>query len=214
MNALHAAVALALLSAPALAQNGRVEWFQHGWYVGAGVGVAQVDTSAGEVDAALGRLGYATTTKLDETDTAFRFYAGYRFDAPFALELSFDDLGQVSSTIDATPPSLPAFLADVARVHPVSGEGVALRGRYFAFDREPIWVALDAGLWSWEAELDARAITGERATVDRDGIDPLLGLSAGFHVGRRTDLRIDLTRYWIDGEPVDVALAGAQFRLL
>ena len=63
-----------------------------------------------------------------------------------------------------------------------------------------------------EAEVEARAATGEKATRDRDGVDPLLGAHVLLNVTDRFQLRAEYERYFVDGDGIDVLSAGLQVR--
>ena len=60
-----------------------------GWYTGFGLGQSRLGFKTG--DFALGPAG--TLNTFDESSTAFKFFAGYRFSSWLALEGGYDNLG-------------------------------------------------------------------------------------------------------------------------
>jgi len=81
---------------------------QSSWYLGASAGQSAIKASAGEIEAGfLLDDGFtASGTTLDKKDTAWKAYAGYRFNRFLAAEGGYADLGEASfnTTIVAAPP--------------------------------------------------------------------------------------------------------------
>jgi hypothetical protein len=198
------------LSAEASSQA-KLRWHERGWYTGASLGVATFDAEGGDIDADLANLGYTSTTSLDDNDLGWRFFGGYRFDAPFSVELAWADLGVIDSEIDATFSDVDQFIADVADIHPFSGEGVSLTGIWWPLDLGRFDVGLEAGLWWWQADVDVDAATGESVDIDEDGVDFTFGLSALFELGDCWLLRADADRYRLDDNDVNSFSLGLQY---
>jgi len=78
------------LSLPAAAQSRAVAPSATGWYTGFGAGQARLGFKTG--DFAVGPA--ATTTSYDDTDLAFKFFAGYRILPWLAVEGGYDNLGR------------------------------------------------------------------------------------------------------------------------
>ena len=191
-----------------------VDWFPGGLYGGGMYGVVDHTSSAEDVDEELAKRGYTTTTSFDNDDSAYEAFIGYRFSRPFGVELSYVNLGEVESVIAANPPDINVFLEDVADVHPVLGRGVQLEGRWFAWNNEDLELSLSAGLWLWEADVDARAATGQRGEGSPDDLDPTFGAAATFGLRERWDLRAAWDRFYLDGDAADAFWIGVQARLL
>lgn len=218
MGTVGSPVCLALL-APLLAvttQGSReeVEWFRSGAYVGFSGGVMNARASGADLDDALGDRGWVTQTSLDDTDAGWKVRAGYRFEAPWALELGYADLGAVESEIDAMPANLNAFLRDLAREHPSAGRGLTLAGEYFVADTARLDVGLRGGVWLWESDIDASAPAGASFDVERDGLDPLFGLSVLVRLTERLRLRAEYERFYVDRDDVGFASLGLELRIL
>lgn len=78
------------------------------WYLGASGGQSAIQASPADVETGfLLDDGFtASGTTLDKTDTAWKAYAGYRFNRFLAVEMGYADLGKASfnTTIVAAPP--------------------------------------------------------------------------------------------------------------
>ncbi len=190
-----------------------VEWFQSGFYGGARIGVADLSTSAGDLDDDLQSLGHTTSTDLDEGDAAWGLYGGWRFERPFSVELGFTNLGRVESTIATNSMNIPAFLDDVAKKHPFLGAGVELTGNYWILDRKRLEIGIGGGLWYWDADVEAKAATGQKTEIDETGLDPLVGLDVVFRLTERLDLRGAYDHYWLEDNGAHALWFGVQGRI-
>jgi OOP family OmpA-OmpF porin len=128
---------------------------QADWYLGANVGQSSIDTSAGEIEQAflIDDDFIATGTTLDETDTGWKGYAGYRFIPWLSVEAAYADLGKATfntTIVDAPPPF--GDITPFGIVGTATADGpqlsalvhVPLPGPFTAFAR--------AGAFRWEAE--------------------------------------------------------------
>lgn len=110
---------LAAASLPAAA--GAAEAY---WYLGASVGQSSIDATSSEIEQGfLVDDGFvATGTSLDDTDTGWKGYLGYRFNRFFALEGGYADLGEAffNTTIVAAPPPV-----DLLTPFPIRGTATA-----------------------------------------------------------------------------------------
>lgn len=81
---------------------------QSSWYLGASGGQSAIQASTGDVETGfLLDDGFtASGTTLEKKDTAWKAYAGYRFNRFLAVEGGYADLGEASfnTTIVAAPP--------------------------------------------------------------------------------------------------------------
>lgn len=190
-----------------------VEWFRSGWYVGASAGVALADADASELDDDLAGLGYDTESTLDDSDMGWKIFGGYRFEKPWAVEFAIVDLGLVESKIDNADPVTQEFLDDVTDVHPFSGAGVSLTGAYFPLVTEKVEAGIKAGLWYWEAEVDANAATGEDFEIDEEKVDLLFGLLCNVDLTDNLALRAEWEHYLLDENDVDYLGIGLQYTI-
>jgi len=211
MSALLSITAAGLLAAAPSLQDYR--WFERGWYVGGAVGTARADVSESQLDGELAAQGFMTTSQIDDEDTAWKAWGGYRFEGPLALEASYVSLGRLRSEVDTTVVDLDTFLDALADTQPFLGEGVGLAGVLYPLDVDRFALGLRAGAWYWQADVEARASTGERSSVDKDGVDPFFGLHGLFDLTETVQLRAEVERYFVDGEGVDLLSFGIQFRI-
>ena len=187
-----------------------VDWFKSGYYAGAMVGKATLNVSASDIDSDLADEGYSTSTMFENDDTAWNVFGGYRFQDPYAIEVALVDLGQVESTIGASPPDLNQFLEDVSDVHPFLGQGISITGRWFVVDQDRLELSLAGGVWLWKADVEVIAATGETVDIDETGLDLTFGATGTYAVDDNLDLRLSWDRMYLDGESADVFWIGFQ----
>jgi OmpA-OmpF porin, OOP family len=190
-----------------------VEWFHSGWYVGATMGTAVADASASELDDDLADLGYDTESSLDDSDVGWKIFGGYRFEKPWAVELAIVDLGVVESKIDVSGGITEDFLDDLTDVHPYSGAGASLTGTYFPLVTDRFEAGIKAGVWYWEAEVDANAATGEDLGFDESKVHPLLGIVGNVDVSDSFAVRVEWEHYVLDENDVDYFAIGLQYTI-
>src|SRR5437868_10629033 len=92
-----AGILLATFAGGAAAQNA-----EGGWYGGVSVGQSKIsfDNSSLAVAGAT-----ASSISKDETDTAWKLFAGYRFGRHLAVEGGYTDFGKFSATNTVTAPA-------------------------------------------------------------------------------------------------------------
>lgn len=182
-------------------------------YIGLGGGRSEADISI-EAEEALfeigGECGLNVSCAFDERDTGFKIFGGKRFNPYFALELSYMDLGEFSST--AVGPSTSGgtlrfrLLADVWAIG-VAGVGLIPAGR---FD-----FPVKAGAAYWSADLTASAVDtvfGAASETDTDDGGNLLWGAGLQWNGDRVSLRAEFERLDIDDVDIDLVSVSAIFR--
>ncbi|MEW6073501.1 MAG: outer membrane beta-barrel protein [Planctomycetota bacterium] len=188
-----------------------VEWFHAGWYAGAAMGTAVADASAADLEDDLAGRGYDSDASLDDSEVGWKVFGGYRFDAPWAVEIALVDLGTVESEIATDAVVTDAFLDAVTDVHPYSGAGVSLSGLYFPIEEERFDVGLKAGAWFWQADVDVDAATGESLEVDEQGVHPLVGIVGLIDITDRWSARLEWEHYLLGSDnDVDFLAIGLQ----
>jgi len=75
------------------------------WYVGAGAGVSKLDVDSDFRSAVQSGFGPNFTTDIDDEDTGWKIYAGYRALPWLALEASYTDYGKAKLKANTTLPS-------------------------------------------------------------------------------------------------------------
>ncbi len=164
-----------------------------GPYLGLGFGASVADIDAGDVNRAASIAGLTgSTLSVDDTDTAWKVFAGYRFKTYFAAEFSYTDLGETSATYQATAPTA-ATLGVSADATALSASLVGTYALSPQFD-----IFAKAGLQRWDVEGRGTAVVGGTSvstSADDDGTDVLFGLGAGYHFTNRVGLRLEWERY-------------------
>ncbi|WP_415898009.1 porin family protein [Neptuniibacter sp. QD72_48] len=147
------------------------------FYLGGGVGKTSVDYV--EVTGA---------TITDDSDTSWKFFAGYNFNKNFAVEFAYQDLGENS--------------ADVLNV-PVKIDGdaysLALLGKLPVGEKAEVFAKLGY------ARIDADADVAN-TTVSESESDVLYGLGANYSVTEKVDLRLEWERMDFEDEVDTVSL--------
>jgi OmpA-OmpF porin, OOP family len=202
MKRLIAIATLATLaSSPALAQSYQPD--PHvGLYLGAGIGHAKVDNDTlDELD----RLGFST----DDTDTAFKLFAGYDFNPNFSLEASYVDFGDFSA--DALV-LLNGTVIDESIRASVDGFGFAMVGRLPI--QHGFGIYGKVGLIAWKGDaFDTVRVNGQTvidAKFSADSTDPFYGVGAEYVVDR-VMVRVEFERYDLrdSGEDFTIDLISA-----
>jgi OOP family OmpA-OmpF porin len=96
--------ALATIAGSALAQQQ-----PRGWYGGISAGQSSADVDASGLTV-LGAT--ASSTSVEDTDTGFKVYGGYRFNRNLAVEAGWADLGAFSATRRVTAPATGSIKAE------------------------------------------------------------------------------------------------------
>lgn len=212
------ALALCLASCaatPAPEPQEGFRWFERGLYAGGTLGPAIADASAADLDAALATQGFTTSSTVDDQDLGWKVFAGYRFELPLAVEVAYTELGTLDTRVSAAAPvDVDALLGALTDTQPYLGNGVALALVFYPVRTDRFAAGVKGGLWFWEADVEATATTGERASVRENDVDPLFGVHALLDLTDRVALRAEYERYYLNGDGVDFLSAGLQFRLL
>lgn len=181
LRALMATLILSAVSMSAMAADS-------GFYIGASVGQAGVDTESAD-------FGFVTED-FNGDDTGFKVLAGFRFIKLFAIEANYVDLGSASD--------------NVAGVNvDVDTKGIDAFGVLFL----PIPVVdlfLKAGVISWDVDANVAGF----GSVSDDGTDLAYGVGAGFSFGS-FGLRAEYERFEIeDTDTVDMISLGFTYTFL
>jgi len=181
-----------------------------GVYLGAGIGRSSIDVSTEEarrrVEAATGDT--VTSMSFDDEDTSFHVRVGYMFNSYFAIEAAYYEFGDTDSEAVAEVLDPEAFVDAMADAFPSNVHGPALLARVswpFA-DR---WAAhLRAGVISWEAEVEARIVSGGtgRYKATRDGEDLLWGAALSWNPTDRFSVALEFTEAQLDDDVRSVEL--------
>ena len=158
------------------------------FYVGGNVGQAEVDDLCGELS------DVGTVTSCDEKDTAFKLFAGYKFNQYFAVEGFYADFGEVSATVNGTD-------VDVD----YDGYGLSVVGILPATDNFDVF----AKLGYYHAEADASSSVG---SVSSSGSDVTYGIGASYSFTEAFAVRAEWERFNTDDDAdIDLLSAGVSY---
>lgn len=163
------ALGLSLVGLPILSQAAG-----ENWYIGGSVSQAYVDE-----------------TGIDDDDTGFNIFGGYRFNEYFAIEAAYYDFGDMSDNGNK-------FSIDGGSLGVIGSIPVAKRFSLFG----------KVGIHAWDADVSG-AIAGEFS--DTTDTDVFYGVGAEYQLSGPWSIRGDFTRYEVDDFDVDVASLGLSY---
>ncbi len=189
---------------------------QSDWYVGANVGQAGLDYSAGDLQQDLAALGWSINNpSVNDSGTAWKAYLGFTVNEYFAVEAGYADLGKVVTQYGASipPTQVNAILRDTFRIHPYQGDGwfaAAVVNWPVSPDRVNVFARL--GLFGWESNLDVRVISGGTGSItDREsGTDTMYGFGVEWRINEQWSVTGEWERYKLN-EWLDVPSIGLRF---
>ncbi len=191
----------AALSAIALIACGTAYAESSKWYAGIGAGQSDWDISSSDVNKELAAAGITGTSSVDETDTAWKIFAGYQHNKYLGVELGYVDLGEID--IDATTTAPTASTVNVnaeADGFTLSAIGtIPIGDKFGLFGR--------VGAFYWDVEAKAAAVVSgavATASADDDGTDIFYGVGAKYDFTKNLGVRVEWERFDIDGDDVDL----------
>lgn len=180
------------LAALAIAQAASAD--DSGWYLGAGVGLADTADTSQICCAGIPLL----TGRTHDNKTSSGLAAGYRFSRSLAIELGYVDLGELTSEVtDATG----ATDARAAVGFSADGVTLALIGTFPIGKWEPY---LKAGVFYSGTVLEyAGSLSGAPfgARLTNDDEDALYGIGVSYALSERVRIYLDSTYFMEVGQP-------------
>lgn len=167
-----------------------------GIYAGLSVGQASAKDfpSAAQFDAELASFGITTaSSSVDDSDTAYKLFVGYRANKYFAVEASWADLGEATYSAQVTSPmSGNANASWEASAFALSALGILpLTNQFEVFGK--------LGYSLWDADLRVSASSGGvslgEESADEDGSSVVYGLGASFSFTPNFAVRAEWERY-------------------
>ncbi|MBB3192297.1 outer membrane beta-barrel protein [Halomonas cerina] len=198
------AVLAGLVATPAVAQNYQYQPYNpdEGLYLGAGIGEATLDSDTFDQ---LDSWGLDT----DDSDTAYKLFAGYQFNPNFALEASYLDFGEFKANATVTD-GVNTATADIDLSF--EGFGIALVGKLPI--QNGFSLHAKVGMFAWDGEVSGTARYNGDVIYDGesggDGTDPYYGLGAEYQINQ-VILRAEYERYELSdsGEDFEIDVASA-----
>lgn len=102
MRAGKLAQCLAFILGSALATS--VAAVEPHWFAGFGVGRTSTDISESDINSEFAANGITAATDVDDEDTSWRVFGGYRISKYFAAEAGYLDFGTVEADVNISAP--------------------------------------------------------------------------------------------------------------
>lgn len=180
-----------------------------GFYVGGSIGRSEVsDFDGSDFDAEFATLGLTSSTSIDDTDTGWKAFAGYRVMKYLAVEGAYTDFGEFSANSTITAPSAGVVNSTVeADAWTVSALGILPLG-----DQLSLFARLGVNFWNTDISA-AGTGSGSVASASNsdDGTDWVYGLGAAFSFTKNLSVRGEWERYDFDDADVDLLSAGVSW---
>lgn len=174
-------------------------WLKTDTYVGINYGTTSADVSPLDIISNL-PAATAVSVGIDDSDSGYRLYFGKRFMPHFAVELGYQDLGEIDINVSGDTLNVPAYLQQLANNTPVAPSGITI-------DAVTEWTIADfgmeggewtndlsvhgrLGLFMWETEVEYTS-GGVTYSNDDDGTDIRFGVGAGWKFNENFSARFD-----------------------
>jgi len=195
---LFALVCVALLAITAGSANAGV-------YVGGAIGQGSADISAADLDD-----GSFTSREVNDTDTDWKVYGGWRLFRFFAVEAAYNDMGEVSAGGTSDGSGFVWAPGEVSQRASVDGislatMGVLPLGKFDLFAK--------VGYLFWDADLTVvnDALQGGSVRGSEDGEDTLYGAGFVWNYTGPGALRLEYELGKIDQLDINSLSAGVTF---
>ncbi|HWS02501.1 MAG TPA: outer membrane beta-barrel protein [Gammaproteobacteria bacterium] len=176
-----------------------------GFYVGGSLGQSKIDISASDIDAELASAGYTSSTSVDDSDTGWKLFAGYRIMKYLSVEGAYTNLGEASASSIITVPGPGVVNATVeGEAWTVSALGILPIG-----DKFSLFGRLGVNIWNVDVSA-AGTYSGATATLSGsdDGTDMVYGVGAAYSFTDNLSMRGEWERYDFGDTDVDLLSAG------
>jgi len=179
-----------------------------GVYYGGSIGQSSADVSSTNV------AGSGLSGSVDDSDTFWKVYGGYKIFKYLAVEATWEDLGEVSSAASFVNPLLPLLSGDVSATSESDGYSISTLGTYPFNDKFKVFAKL--GYLFWDAKTIV-ALTGfglpdSVVSSNDDGQDLILGAGLVWDYTGPGQLRVEYEQADVDNEGVGSFSAGLSFK--
>jgi OOP family OmpA-OmpF porin len=170
-------------------------------YIGLGFGSASIDAGT----------TLSGSSSEDDTDTAYKIFAGVDLHQNFALEAGYIDFGTYSLSV----PNGSSAVLDGDTVE-ADGFDLGLTADTTAWTIAAVLKTqvgsvtpyAKLGMFAWDSDFDVTVDGVSLETSTDDGTDMFYGLGLGYSVSDAVSLRAEYEIYDVDGADVDVISAG------
>lgn len=162
------------------------------FYLGASAAYADLDEDRGDVERSMTDAGFAATARVDDTDFAWKVFAGYKLNAWFGVEAGYVDLGKVDGDFTITAPVAGRGSASAD----VDGFAAFAVARYPVLPRLDVFGKIGAFVWDVDGVAEFTAGATRFSTRDDDnGVSAAFGLGAKYDISDTLGLRVEWERY-------------------
>lgn len=194
-----------LITSVIAASISSVSFADQGFYLGATFSNLSHDLDTSVLDDG----STATNVSIDDSDTALGFNAGYNVNANFAIELGYQDFGEVS--VMGFSDGSGSFWAagPAAALAEATGTTLGVKGSYPAAENIQLFGKI--GLTSWDADFILADNDGVFPSSD-DGTDMYFGVGATFKTGN-VGISASFTRFDVADTDIDALSLGVELSL-
>jgi len=211
-----AGVGMALMTYPA--SDAHAEYSLE-YYVGGSVGEASANVSASDLSNDLTGRGWSVTNvNVDDSDSAWKIFAGMNFHEYFGAELAYVDLGQVKTSFvaDIPPSQVDQFVADTSEAIGYLAEGLSVAGTGRIEFGEWRWTLLGKlGFFIYKSESSVAIADpsgqSNTFTFDNDETDMMYALGGKVYPFENVGFRFEWERYKLK-EWADMLSIGVEYR--
>ena len=176
------------------------------WFVGFGAGKTSTDISESDINSEFAANGITAATDVDDEDTSWRVFGGYRISKYLAAEAGYLDFGTIEADINISAPvvgsakidaDVTAFTLDLLIPIPLS-------------ERFELIPRIGVAFWDIDADLAGALTSG--ADVSDNGTDFHYGIGLSAKINDRIKVRTNMERIDSDSEITSFTI-GLQFAL-
>jgi OmpA-OmpF porin, OOP family len=176
------------------------------FYLGFSAGQTKIDT---------GVSGLTGTASLDESDTGYKIFGGYKFDNVWSAEIQYADFGKASLkgnngdrfTFDGTQYQFTANNSEVSVK--AKSFGAAIVAGYDVSTVIRPYAKL--GLHRWDSDASVTSNAGN-ASISDSGTDPFYGIGIQFSISDQLAARVEAEHYKYDSEKAQLISVGLMYR--
>jgi len=153
----------------------------------------------------------ATITQTDLSRSGWQPYVGYQVNERLALELSYVELGDVSTQISGSTTDVNSYLNTATVVHPTTASGWNLRavGQKAINDKFSGQIHIGAFMWSADYRL---ASANASKSFDDDGVSMSFGLGLQYEVNKQIPIKLGWSQYKLNDANVQVWELGLGYQ--
>jgi OmpA-OmpF porin, OOP family len=176
-------------------------------YFGVSGGVTDIDT---------GVTALTGTASLDETDSGFKVFYGFKIKPQIAIEFHYANLGEATLSGNngdnfSLENTTYVFTANNATIKS-EADSFGVSGVYSFVEKGTFVPFVKLGLHRWSVDYTETASNLSAATVSDDGFDISLGLGADINLSDSFAIRVEYESFDLDGTDVTFGSIGANFK--